>query len=654
LNVRRDWVQSRQQRLAQSLLGLPRVWKRLLLVLSDGALIAASVWAAFALRLGDPWSFYLDRAVWLFPLVVVTTLPVCYAFGFYRSLLRYVSGQVYFEVARGLGVGLLLTLAVWTLAQGPLVPRSTWLIYLLVAVLLIGSQRLLLRGFVSVPRGAFATAGRVAIYGAGEAGAQLAAALLHSREFHPAVFVDDQRELRGSYIHGLKVYQPERLADLIARFRIGSVLLALPSVSRARRREIIESLESLPVRVLGMPGLDELAGGLRRVDELREVEVEDVLGRDTVAADPGLLSAILTGKNVLVTGGGGSIGSQLCRQVLQQAPQRLVLVESSEYQLYNAERELEALALRHDWGTELIPILASVQNRERMRAVMEAFDVDTVFHAAAYKHVPIVERNPLEGVANNVFGTWYCAEAAIASGVGTFVLVSTDKAVRPTNVMGASKRLAELLLQGLAQLNPGTRLCMVRFGNVLASSGSVVPLFREQIRRGGPVTVTHPEVVRYFMTIPEAAQLVIQAGAMAQGGDVFLLQMGEPVRIVDLARRLIHLSGFEVRDEENPDGDIEILFSGLRPGEKLYEELLIDANDLATSHPQIMRAREESLPWPQVQEYLRRLQAVLRDGDQLMLRQILSEAVGGYTPWREIEDRVWVQRRRGDNASTGA
>jgi len=634
------------QRLAQGLVMLPRAWKRTLLVVLDSLLIAVSVWVAFALRLGDAWSYYIDRAVWLIPLMVVVTLPVCYALGFYRSLVRYVTGRVYFEVARGIGVGALLTYAVWTLAQGPLVPRSAWLIYWLVAILLIGSQRLLLRNFVSVPRGAFARAERVAIYGAGEAGAQLAAALLHSREHQPVVFVDDLPDLRGSYIHGIKVYLPERLPDLVARYRIGSVLLAMPSVSRSQRRRIIERLEPLPVRVLGMPGLDEIASGLHGIDELREVEVEDILGRDTVNAHQRLLAKTVRGKSVLITGGGGSIGSQLCRQVLHQEPARLVVVDISEYLLYGIERELEALAARYAMQVELVPILASVQDSRRMQSMMEVFAVDTVFHAAAFKHVPIVERNPLEGVANNVFGTWYCAEAAIAAGVENFVLVSTDKAVRPTNVMGASKRLAELVLQGLSQLQPRTRLCMVRFGNVLASSGSVVPLFREQIRRGGPVTVTHPEVVRYFMTIPEAAQLVIQAGALAQGGDVFLLRMGEPVRIVELARRLIHLSGFEVRDEANPDGDIEIRYTGLRPGEKLFEELLIGNDDVPTEHPSIVRAREESLPWPQVRAYLDQLQRVLEEGDHLMLRQVLSEAVTGYTPWCEIEDRVWVQQAR--------
>lgn len=634
------------QRLAHGLVTLPRVWKRTLLIGLDGLLVAVSVWAAFALRLGDVWSFYIDRAVWLIPLMIVVTLPVCYALGFYRSLVRYVTGRVYFEVARGVGVGALLTYALWTLAQGPLVPRSAWLIYWLVAILLIGSQRLLLRNVVSVPRGAFARAERVAIYGAGEAGAQLAAALLHSREHQPVVFVDDQADLRGSYIHGIKVYTPDRLPDLVARYRIGSVLLAMPSLSRGQRRRIIERLEPMPVRVLGMPGLDELASGLHGIDELREVEVEDILGRDTVNADQRLLSKTVRGKSVLITGGGGSIGSQLCRQVLHQEPVRLVVVDISEYLLYGIERELEALASRSGLQLELIPILASVQDRRRLQTIMDAFAVDTVFHAAAFKHVPIVERNPLEGVANNVFGTWYCAEAAIAAGVQHFVLVSTDKAVRPTNVMGASKRLAELVLQGLSQLQPRTRLCMVRFGNVLASSGSVVPLFREQIRRGGPVTVTHPDVVRYFMTIPEAAQLVIQAGALAEGGDVFLLQMGEPVRIVELARRLIHLSGFEVREDDNPDGDIEIHYSGLRPGEKLFEELLIGADDLPTEHPSIVRAQEESLPWAQVRGYLDRLRQVLEEGDQLMLRQLLSEAVAGYTPWCEIEDRVWVQQAR--------
>jgi FlaA1/EpsC-like NDP-sugar epimerase len=626
------------------LVNLPRGLKQGLLIAVDGLLIVFCVWAAFALRLGEPWSFFFRNAIWLVPLMVVLTLPAFYVLGFYRSVIRYVSGHVFFDAAKGVGVGALLSLAVWELAQGPVVPRSAWLIYGLLAVLTVGAFRLLLRGYVSVPRGAYAAGERVVIYGAGDAGAQLAVALQHSREYRPVAFLDDKPDLRGTEILGLKVHPSRRLPDLIPKLEVNTVLLAMPSVPRKQRREILDGLESLPLRVLAMPGLTELAAGTRRVDELREVDVEDVLGRDPVRADESLLAARLGGKSVMVTGAGGSIGAELCRQIIRRNPKRLVALELSEYQLYHTEQNLRRLLDQIASSVELIPILGSVQDRNRLVSVMQAFEVQTVFHAAAYKHVPIVEHNPMEGIANNVFGTWRCAEAAIRAGVEIFVLVSTDKAVRPTNVMGASKRLAELVLQGLAQPEPETRLCMVRFGNVLASSGSVVPLFREQIRRGGPVTVTHPDMVRYFMTIPEAAQLVIQAGAMAQGGDVFLLEMGEPVKIVDLARRMIHLSGFEVRDDGNPDGEIEIQFTGLRAGEKLYEELLIGDDDLATEHPRIKRARERAIQWDALHPALEELVGAVESGDHRTIRRVLEALVEEYRPGTEIGDRVWLAR----------
>ena len=626
------------------LVGLPRGIKQALLIAVDGLIIVFCVWGAFALRLGEPWPYFLRNAIWLIPLMVGLTLPAFYLLGFYRSVIRYVSGHVFFDAAKGVGTGALLSLAVWELSQGPVVPRSAWLIYALLAVLLVGAFRLMLRGYVSVPRGAYAAGERVVIYGAGDAGAQLAVALQHSREYQPVAFLDDAPDLKGTEILGLKVYPSARLADLIPKLEVATVLLAMPSLTRKQRREILDGLEASPLRVLAMPALTELAAGLRRVDELRDVDVEDVLGRDAVQADETLLGATVTGKSVMVTGAGGSIGGELCRQILRLRPRRLVALELSEYQLYRIEQKLRALLEHSAYQVELVPILGSVQDRNRLGSAMQAFQVQTVFHAAAYKHVPIVEHNPIEGVVNNVIGTLRCAEAAIAAGVETFVLISTDKAVRPTNVMGASKRLAELVLQGLAQLDHETCFCMVRFGNVLASSGSVVPLFREQIRRGGPVTVTHPEMVRYFMTIPEAAQLVIQAGAMAQGGDVFLLEMGEPVSILGLARRMIHLSGFEVRDADNPDGDIEIQFTGLRAGEKLYEELLIGDNDLATDHPRIMRAREHAIPWDVLYPQLEVLTRAAGTGDHRTIRRMLESLVEEYRPKEEIGDRVWHAR----------
>jgi UDP-N-acetylglucosamine 4,6-dehydratase len=419
----------------------------------------------------------------------------------------------------------------------------------------------------------------------------------------------------------------------------------MPSVPHRRRREIIDALGYLPVKVMAMPDLSEIAAGTRRVDEVREVDIEDLLGRDPVIPNERLLQACIRDRVVMVTGAGGSIGAELCRQIAQLGPRRLVLFEQSEPALFQIEQEV--LHLSQGTSADVVAILGSVVHCRRVQRVMEAFAVETVYHAAAYKHVPMVEHNPIEGVQNNIMGTLHAAQAAMAAGVSTFVLISTDKAVRPTNVMGATKRFAELILQGLAQQGKATRFCMVRFGNVLASSGSVVPVFRAQIRHGGPVTVTHPEVTRYFMTIPEAAQLVLQAGAMGQGGDVFVLDMGEPVRILELARKMIRLSGLEVRDDPNGVGDIEIVFTGLRPGEKLYEELLIGERDEPTEHPRIRRAREESLPWAEVGAFVDRLQTASKTCDVGTIKAVLQEAVRGYEPEGEIVDRVWLARSGG-------
>ncbi len=648
--------------LLHSLVGKPRWLKILIMVGVDSVTLAFSVWLSFALRLGDPWSIYIDRAPLIVPLIVAVTIPTFFTLGFYRSVLRYVSGRVFYDVARGVGIGTLLSLAVWAMARAPTIPRSTWIIHFVVAVLLIGIIRLIVRGFVSIPRGAFATGERVAIYGAGDGGAQLAVALQHSREFKPVAFIDDSMDLQSTEILGLRVYSPDRLPDLVPRLEIATVLLAIPSANQQRRREILAWLEELPVRVLAMPALTELASGVKRVDELREIDVEDVLGRDPIPPDPGLLTATVSDKCVLVTGAGGSIGSELCRQIVRLRPSHLLMFDISEYLLYTLDREMQDFAAATSSNIELVPILGTVNDPRRLASVMEAFAVQTVFHAAAYKHVPIVEHNPIEGVINNVLGTYHCAEAARRNAVETFVLVSTDKAVRPTNVMGASKRLAELVLQGLAQDETRTKFCMVRFGNVLASSGSVVPLFREQIRVGGPVTVTHPDIVRYFMTVTEAAQLVIQAGSLASGGEVFLLEMGEPVRIVDLARRMIHLSGFEVRDEHNPGGDIEIHYTGLRAGEKLFEELLIGDQDAPTPHPRILRAQEDSLRWAELEPLLVRLRKAVEDSDHGTVRSLLLESVSEYTPSSEIKDRVLLAQtgsesgglpRRAEGGSAG-
>jgi len=628
----------------ERLLNLPPLARRLLLVAGDTLAVLVAVWASFAIRLGEWWPELLQDVLWLFPLAAITLIVTFTLTGLYRPILRYADESLLYTIVLGGSIGMLLLMAMWVFLREGLVPRSSWLIGWLVLIALVGAGRLLLRRFLRRRFRRTAIRTPVIIYGAGEAGAQLVHALRYgSAEFEPVAFVDDNPHLWGSVVLGLKVRAPFKLPRLVAHHEARLILLALPSTSHRRRRDILETLAGLPARVMALPTLAELTSGTRRIDEFREVGVEDILGRDSVQPDPELLRARVSGKTVMVTGAGGSIGAELCRQILALRPSRLVLFERSEYALYAIEQELDAMLtnMGQPSPVELIPLLGSVVHRRRLQTVMECFAVQTVYHAAAYKHVPIVEHNPIEGVRNNVFGTRYAAEAALAAGVETFVLISSDKAVRPTNVMGATKRLAELILQGLAGEGGPTRLCMVRFGNVLDSSGSVVPLFREQIRKGGPVTVTHPEVERYFMTIPEAAQLVIQASAMAQGGDLFLLDMGEPVRILDLARRLVRLSGLTVRDADYPDGDVEICFNGLRSGEKLREELLIGADDRPTEHPMIRRAREDHPPWPVIRELLERLDQSACRFDYPAVRALLQEAVVEYQPENGIEDWVW-------------
>ena len=609
---------------------LPRTIRRLLLLLLDSIIVAIAVWAAFAVRFGEWWPDMLTQVLLLLPFSLALILPICWGIGLYRSVLRYAGYELFYTIFKGVTIAVLLVIAGWTLLQIAAVPRSIWFIYWVVLVTLISASRLFLRDYLLRRYSGAGARKQVIIFGAGVAGVQLAMALRHDPEYSPIAFVDDSTELQGSVVLGLKVHPPERLPRLIAHDQIEAILLAIPSASRRQRRNILARLTRFPVRLMVMPSLTELASGAKRIDDLRAVDVEDILGRDPIKPHPALLASCIRHKTVLVTGAGGSIGAELCRQIIQLSPRRLVLFDVSEYALYRIEQELSALCAGLAKSPELVATLGSVSHRKRMHMVMQQHKVQTVYHAAAYKHVPIVEANPIEGIQNNIFGTYYTALAAAEADAETFVFISTDKAVRPSNVMGASKRLAEMVLQAMAKQAGRTRFCMVRFGNVLASSGSVVPLFREQIRRGGPLTVTHPEVSRYFMTIPEAAQLVIQAGAMAQGGEVFLLDMGEPVKIVDLARRLIELSGLRVRDEQNPEGDIEIVFTGLRSGEKLHEELLIGSANQATDHPMIKRAHEESLPWFQVQRYLERLTQASKSFDYAAVNSILHEAVAGY------------------------
>jgi len=626
---------------------LPRSTKRLVMLVADGFALPAS--AAIAVWLVRPEIVTtLPRWIWFVPLVVgVTGLGVS---GFYRSIVRFMGFELVAAAFKTMTVvAFVLVLGVsWVNGWSDAV-RASSTFWLLGMVYLVGG-RLTVRWFLQSRNGA---GDRVIIYGAGEAGAHLVTQLQGRGDFVAVAFVDDNIALRGAVINGLEVLTPQSLKDLIDEFDVTRVLLALPSISRRRRLEIINQLEQLPVHVQTMPDTADLAAGNARVDDIREVDITDLLGRDAVPPNPKMLEACVAGRSVLVTGAGGSIGSELCLQIARLGPRRLVLLDTSEVALYMLDQALHELAHRKSLNVEVVALIGSVHHRERMREVLETYGIETVYHAAAYKHVPLVEHNMIEGIHNNVFGTLNTAEAAIAAGVKSFVLVSTDKAVLPTNVMGATKRFAELVLQGLNQRGSSTTFSMVRFGNVLASSGSVVPLFREQIRHGGPVTVTHPEIYRYFMTIPEAASLVIQAGSMGTGGDVFVLDMGKPVRIRDLAEKMIHLMGLTVRDEDHPDGDIEIHYTGLRPAEKLYEELLIGNDVSGTDHRSIMRAEEDFLPWDELKPLLDQLWNACQRLDCNKAREVLLRAVVGYSPTKEVEDLVWRQRDAGTRVALG-
>jgi FlaA1/EpsC-like NDP-sugar epimerase len=638
-----------------SLLGLPRSTKRLVMLTADVVFIPLVMYLAFALK-HDDWPRLLGPpsaggVALPMLLAVLVGVPIFMRLGLYRAVIRFMGPRAALTVIAGVGLTV-ATLGLLALAlpaglpgagsAGLVATASTLVIFGTLLLAYVGASRMLLR-WLLLPRSA--SAARVIIYGAGEGGTELAAALLASREFEPVAFVDDNPALHGSVIAGIRVHRTATLAQLMEDYATRRVLLAMPALSRRARRDILARLEPLGAHVQTMPTIADLVAGLARVDELREIDVADLLGREAVPPDPALFAACIRGKNVLVTGAGGSIGSELCRQIVHLAPARLVLLEMSEFALYAIERELRPLLAHEGLSVELVSLLGNAHHRYRVREILDTFAIETIYHAAAYKHVPIVEENLIEGMHNNVFSTWYTAEAALECGVKTFVLVSTDKAVNPTNVMGATKRLAEIVLQGMQQRSATTRFCMVRFGNVLESSGSVVPLFREQIKHGGPVTVTHPDVIRYFMTIPEAAQLVIQAGAMATGGEVFVLDMGKPVRIADLARRMIQLAGLTVRDQANADGDIEIQYTGLRPAEKLFEELLIGKNVTGTGHPMIMRAVEHSPPWDDVERLLNELSVAMRRFDCSAARQLMQRAVAEYQPIVAIQDRVWVQRR---------
>ena len=633
--------------IAAPLLALPRPAKRGVVIALDVILMLVSVWIAFYLRIDQTGLPQLQQT-YVYLLAPMLAIPVFVRFGLYRAIFRYTGMAALASTAKAVGVYAVLFFITLLLFKWEGVPRTLGLIQPLLLLLLVGSSRAIARfwlaGWSSKARHA---AGRLLIYGAGEAGVETASALAIARRFVLLGFIDDDKTKAGRSINGVDIMAPGQVADAVERMGVTDILLAMPSLDRARRNEIIARLRELQVHVRTLPGMGDLASGRVTIQDFQELDVEDLLGRIPVPPDSTLLAKNLAGKTVLVTGAGGSIGSELCRQIMLQRPRQLVLVEHNEFGLYTIHRELEGLCAEHELPVELVPLLASVGNFGRLKEICQLYRPATVYHAAAYKHVPLVESNPSEGVLNNVFGTLNMARAAMESGTAHFVLVSTDKAVRPTNVMGASKRMAEMVLQALAastsvrfllpdgtqtnEIRNNTVFAMVRFGNVLGSSGSVVPLFRKQLLDGGPLTVTHEEVTRYFMTIPEAAQLVLQAGAMAQGGDVFVLDMGKPVKIIDLARRMAQLSGLTLRDDRNPGGDIEIQITGLRPGEKLYEELLIGDNPEATAHERIMKAHEDFVAWPELSPVLVDMRHAATQNNEVVMKGILKQLVQGYS-----------------------
>lgn len=622
--------------------------KRVMMVLADFIALPLALWSGYALRLSEWWPEEYLLASWkLFILLPIVGVFIFMRLGLYHAIVRFMGPQAIWAVAKGV---FLLALVLWSAAflfQIEPFPRSVPISFALAALVYVGGSRLLVRHYYHWIITRHESKEAVIIYGAGGAGIQLATALSDGKEFYPAGFIDDDKALWGSTIKSLPVHNPNKVVSLIESSSIKHVLLAVPNASNSQRKKMLEKFEGCNVHVQTIPSMPELLSGKASIEQVREVQIEELLGRDAVPSMSSLMTKCIAGKMVLVTGAGGSIGSELCRQIIQQRPKGIVLLESNEYFLYKIEQQLNELLKTESLNVLIFALLGSVTNRDRIAKLIKHFSVETIYHAAAYKHVPIVEHNIVEGVANNIFGTQVVAEEAAKAGVGHFILISTDKAVRPTNVMGATKRFAEMILQQLSTTKTSTVFSMVRFGNVLGSSGSVVPLFKKQIQEGGPITVTHKEITRFFMTIPEAASLVIQAGSMAQGGDVFVLDMGEPVKIVDLAMRMVQLSGLELQTDENPDGDIQIQYTGLRPAEKLYEELLVGDNVVGTEHSMIMRANEDHLDEKSLVEYLSELKAAIEANDSNALRQVLIKSIAGYQPHNALVDYYCADNTEG-------
>jgi FlaA1/EpsC-like NDP-sugar epimerase len=648
----------------KSLLNLPRFIKRVIVMCLDALLCGFSVWLAFGLRI-DEWGYFQVSQWWVFVAAIGFSFPLFITFGLYRAIFRYIGSAALATMARVFIIYTCLFFIVFAVIGVEGVPRSIGVIQPILLFMGIGTSRYCIRvwlgGINNVQKSLHQVTPLALVYGAGSAGRQLAAALSLNKEMLVKGFIDDDQYLQGNTINGVSVYGNTDIKNLVVRLEITDVLLAIPSANQIRRNEIIASLSGCGVRVRTLPGVLDMASGRVRISDLHDLDMNDLLGRKVVPPDVVLLEKNIHNKVFLVTGAGGSIGSELCRQIIKFSPKSLVLVDSSEHALFQINEELKKAIAQQINGNggekangdshhapakappiKVIPCLASVRDAEQILKIFATHQPATVFHAAAYKHVPLVEQNQAEGIRNNVLGTLNCAQAALETGVSHFILISTDKAVRPTNIMGASKRIAELVLQAIAEraVKEGscTKFSMVRFGNVLGSSGSVAPLFSAQIKAGGPITLTHPEVTRYLMTIPEAAQLVIQSSAMAVGGDVFVLDMGQPVRIYDLAVKMVYLAGLMVKDELHPHGDIEIKVTGLRPGEKLYEELLIGDNPQPTDHPKIMKAHEEFLPWGELQIELEKLNLALQACDAQLIRSSLKTLVPGYQPYGDTVD----------------
>jgi FlaA1/EpsC-like NDP-sugar epimerase len=622
-------------------LSLPRVQKQIVAATVDVVCLPFIFYLSLVLRFAGIGLDVPTAYFWVALFAGVVSVPVYLKFGLYRAVVRYIDQRIIYTVLLGVTVSTVLLAVISTAAFGPVLSVKAFVIYWISAILYVVASRFIARGFFN-QRGAIDKT-PVAIYGAGQAGSLLSNAIKPGNEYQPIFFIDDDAQRANTTIGGIKVYPSSELERLAKRHNIGTVLLAMPQLTRKEQRAILDRLALLSLRIKVTPPISTLVKGKARVEDVRQIEIEDLLSRDVVAPNAELLSVCISGKSVMVSGAGGSIGSELCRQIIALEPSRLVLLDISEFALYTIEQELRELTTSGELNVEIVAFIGSVLDTEKCTRILRGFGVDTVYHAAAYKHVPLVEHNPIEGIRNNAFGTLSMANAAIAAKVTCFVLVSTDKAVRPTNVMGATKRLAELVLQAFARKGTATRFSMVRFGNVLGSSGSVVPLFRKQIAAGGPITLTHPDITRYFMTIPEAAQLVIQAGAMGLGGDVFVLDMGDPVRIADLAVRMVHLSGQEVKAAATPTGTIEIKYVGLRPGEKLYEELLIGSNVSETAHPLIQRAKEAEFEWPVLKQMLQQLDEACARVDHNAVRLHLQKIVREYAPSSDIADNVWQQ-----------